>query len=111
MALEIKPSIADKLPMTVKSVLAKMETEDQINFQDEFQRKSKSAGLMLFLAIFFPIQHFILGKFGIGLVFWFTGWGFGIWYFIEWFLASKRVREFNGDVATKILTDMKLMQC
>ena len=109
MALEIKPSIAKKLPSTVKSALSKMPTEDQVIFQEEFQKKSKSTGLMIFLAIFFPIQLFILGKTGLGIVFFLTGGGCGFWYFIEWFLTPNRVRETNDDIATKILTDMKIM--
>ncbi len=109
MALDVKPSVAKKLPTTVKAALSKMSTEDQIAFQEEFQKKSKSTGLMVFLAIFFPIQLFILGKTGLGIIFFLTGGGAGLWYFIEWFLTPKRVREINDDIATKTLTDMKIM--
>lgn len=109
MALEIKPSIVKRLPITVKTALAKMSTEDQMAFEHEFKKKSKSTVVMVFLAMFFPIQLFVLGKTGLGVVFLLTGGGFGIWYFIEWFVTPKRVREINDDIATKILTDMKLM--
>lgn len=108
-ALQIQPSVAIKLPATVKAALSKMSLEDQMIFQDEFRKKSKSMGLMVFLAIFFPVQLFVLGKMGLGLIFLFTGGGFGAWYFIEWFLTPKRVRDFNDDLATKTLTDMKIM--
>jgi hypothetical protein len=109
MSIEVKPSVLKKLPTTVKTALAKMSTEDQVMFQEEFQKRAKSTGLMVFLAIFFPIQLFVMGKMGLGFIFLFTGGGFGIWYLIEWFLTPKRVREINEDVATKTLTDMKIM--
>lgn len=109
MALEIKNSMAKKLPATVKAALAKMSTEDQKTFQNEFHKKAKSTGWMVFLAIFFPIQLFVLGKTGLGIAFFLTGGGAGFWYFIEWFLTPKRVRDINDDLATKILIDMKIM--
>ena len=61
-ALEITPSIAEKLPTIVKSALNNMSAEEQMMFQEEYEKKSKSTGLMVFLAIFFPIQLFLLGK-------------------------------------------------
>ena len=64
---------------------------------------------MLVLAIFFPIQLLLLGKIGLGIVFWLSCGGLGIWWLIEIFLTPKRVREFNEDVATKVLTEMKIM--
>lgn len=109
MALEIIPSIAEMLPVTVKSALAKMSAQDQSMFQEEFEKKRKSSGLMLVLAIFFPIQLFLLGKTGLGIAYWVTGGGMGIWWVVELFLTGKRVREYNEDVATKILTDIKIM--
>ena len=109
MALEITPSMAEMLPTTVKSALSKMSTEDQSMFQEQFGRKCKGSGLMLILAIFFPIQLFMLGKTGLGIAYWLTGGGMGIWWVIEIFITGKRVREYNEDVATKTLTDMKIM--
>ena len=109
MALDVKPSIAKNLPTTVKSALSKMSPEDQSAFEEDYEKKAKSTGLMVFLAIVFPIQLFFLGKTGLGIAFLLTGGGFGAWYVIEWFLTPKRVRELNADVATKTLTDMKIM--
>jgi len=110
LSLDINPSIVDKLPITVKSALSKMSTEEQMMFQEQYQKKSKSVGLMVFLAIVFPIQMFLLGKTGLGVVFILSLGGLYIWWIIEWFVTPKRVREYNGDVATKIVTEMKIMQ-
>ena len=39
-----------------------------------------------------------------------TGGGLWGWWIIECFLTPKRVREYNGDAATKILMEMKMMK-
>ena len=41
MALELNSSIAEMLPVTVKSALAKMSAQDQSMFQEEFEKKRK----------------------------------------------------------------------
>lgn len=109
MALELKPSVMAALPITVKTALAKMSLEEQLMFQEMFEKKSKSLAPMLLLAVLFPIQHFLLGKTGLGIVFFLTGGGLWIWWIIEWFLTPRRVREYNEDVATKLLMDIKIM--
>ena len=65
---------------------------------------------MVFLAIFFPIQLFLLGKTGLGIAYLITAGGLSVWWIIEWFITPKRVREYNGDIATKIITEMKMMK-
>lgn len=110
MALEISTSITDNMPSTVKSALSKMSTEQQSQFVDEYQRKSKSQGLLMALAIIFPIQLFLLGKTGLGILFLATFGGLWVWWIIEIFMTPKRVREYNADVATTIIRDMKIMQ-
>ncbi len=110
MALDINPSLLDNLPGTVKAALSKMSPEQQSLFCEEYQRKSKSTGLCVALAILFPIQLFLLGKTGLGIVFWLTGGALGIWWLVEIFLTPKRVRAYNADVATAVVRDMKIMQ-
>jgi hypothetical protein len=65
---------------------------------------------MLVLAILFPIQLFFLNKTGLGIAYWLTAGGCGIWWVIEIVLATKRTREFNDDIAKAIIRDMKIMQ-
>ncbi len=55
LTLSPKPRIVDKLPVTVKSALNNMSTEEQMMFQEQYEKKSKSTGIMIFLAIFPPI--------------------------------------------------------
>lgn len=39
--------------------------------------------ITLLLAIFLPVHRFYVGKIGIGILFWLTAGGFGIWYIID----------------------------
>jgi hypothetical protein len=107
--LEITPSIADTLPSSVKQALSKLPTEIQSTFEDEYKRKYKNKTVMLLLAIFFPIQHFLLGKVGMGILFFITLGGLWVWWVIEIFLAIPRTRTFNEDLAKTILRDLKIM--
>lgn len=109
MALSIKPSIASVLSPSIKQALASMSDEAQSSFEDEYSRKSKSATLMVILAIFFPIQLFLLGKTGLGVAFLLTAGGVWVWWIVEIFLASGRTREYNQDIASQIVRDMKIM--
>ncbi len=109
MSLEIESSVADKLPNMVKTSLAKLSTEHQSQFVEEYKRKSKNLGVMMVLAILFPIQLFLLGKTGLGVALWLTGGGLGIWWLIEIFLTPKRVKDYNENIATTIMRDLKIM--
>ena len=109
MSLIIKESLQDHIPITVKSTLAKMSNDEQAMFQSEFERKKKSTGVMVILAIFFPIQLFLLGEIALGVLFLFTWGGLGIWWIIEIFITPRRVRNYNKDIATEIVTDLRIM--
>lgn len=61
------------------------------------------------LAIFFPIQLFLLGKTGLGVAFILTGGGMFVWWIIEIFMTPKRVRDYNENVAATIMRDLKIM--
>jgi len=109
MALVIKAELLRELPTTVKSSLAKMSEEDQTMFQKEYEEKRKSTTSMVLLAIFFPIQLFLLGKTGLGIAFLLTAGGMGIWWIAELFMTSGRVRTYNENIATNILMNMKIL--
>lgn len=59
--------------------------------------------LMMAFSILFPIQLFFLGRVLLGILFLITGFGFGIWYVVEWFMTPGRVREYNTRVAEEVL--------
>ena len=107
--LDITPTIADTLSSSVKQALSKLPSEIQSTFEDEYKRKYKNKTVILLLAIFFPIQLFLLGKVGLGIFFFLTLGGFYVWWIIEIFLAIPRTRTFNEDLAKTILRDLKMM--
>ena len=109
MSLLIKESLLPHIPATAKAALAKMTPEEQTLFQSEFEKKKRSTGWMIFLSIFFPIQLLLLGKTGLWWVFILTLGGCGFWAIAEIFMTPRRTREYNSDIASKILTDMKIM--
>jgi hypothetical protein len=109
MPLEIETSIADQLPMMVKEALSKLPTEKQGMFVDEFKRKAKSPGVMLALAIFFPIQLVLRKKTGLFIAYWLTLGGLGFWWIAEIFMAMSRTRAYNEDLSKEIIRDIKIM--
>ena len=77
-------------------------------FLSEYRRRSRSVGVMMTLAILFPIQLFFLGKVGWGVFFWLTGFGFIIGYLVEWFLTPGRVRFYNEATALGLVHYLKM---
>lgn len=98
-----------KYPPVVMASFNKMDETQRLTFESAYNQQAWSKGVIVVLAILFPIQHFLLGKTGMGVAFWLTGGGIGFWWIIEIFLASGRVDEYNGQVATEIARDLKLM--
>ena len=109
MGLVIEPNIEKQLPQSVKIGLSKLTEDSQSAFEFEFKKKRKSAFVTFLLAVFFPIQHFLLGRPWLGFFFWFTGGGFFVWYVVEIFLSFKRNGDFNKDLAVKLMRDIKIM--
>ena len=109
MSLEISTELANKLPSSVKNSLGKMPSEQQAVFEEEYSRKKRNPVLLLILAILFPIHFFLEGRVGMGLLYWITIGGFGIWWIIEIFLVWGRTNRYNEDQSKALLRDMKIM--
>jgi len=101
-------SIKKNLPSMVRNELAKMEAIKQEEFLEEFKRKSKSIGLAyLFLLIIFAAHYAYLNKWGIQILFWITCGGIFIWWFIDVFRIPGLVRNYNKDIATNVMRNLK----
>lgn len=109
MALEIRSDVANQLPSSVKNALGRMPGDQQAVFEEEYVDKRRSAVLMLLLSILFPIHFFFEGRVGLGILYWLTLGGFGIWWFIEIVTVWGRTKRYNQDSATALLRDMKIM--
>lgn len=109
MALEIRSDVAKQLPSSVKNALGRMPGDQQAVFEEEYVDRRRSAVLMLLLAILFPIHFFFEGRVGLGILYWLTFGGMGIWWFIEIVTVWGRTKRYNQDSATALLRDMKIM--
>ena len=94
----------------VQTSLKKMNEDQRLNFESEYNRRKASKGTMIALSILFPIQLICLGKVGLWFVFWFSGGGLLVWWIIEMFLTPKRVEEYNREVSMDIVRDLKIME-
>ena len=99
----------ESLSPTVQGTIANMTEQQKLAFESEYNKKAKSVGPYVFLAIVCPIQFILLGKVALQIVFTLTLGGFFVWYIIEWFLTPKRVREYNETIATDIARNIKIM--
>ena len=93
----------------VESGLSKMTDEQRQHFEYEFMQHKKDSTVMLVLAIFFPIQLFFLKKAGLGVLYWLTFWGLGLWWLIEIFMTPKRTRLYNYKLAIDLYEHVKRM--
>jgi hypothetical protein len=66
------------------------------------QSKIKSTGMAYVCWFIFGFQFAYLNKWGLQLLFWFTLWGFGVWWFIEMFLIPGRVERYNANIYAQI---------
>ena len=108
--LHIESSIADILPTMVKSTLSQLPEDKQSMFVEEYKRKCKSVGMAyFFLIICLGIPYGYVGKWGMQVVYWLTGFGAGLWFVYLLFALPGMVREYNQDVATQIARDLKVM--
>ena len=97
-------------PPIVQSALARMDQDQRLTFQSEYNYRKKKLTPMIFATIFF-LHFFFYGRVGLGVVYilvCLTVLGF-VWYFVEICMIGKRMRDHNYDLAVNIARDMKIM--
>ena len=115
------------IPAEITERMANWNPNHRIEFVAEYNRMSRSPGIMQLFAMVFPIQHFLLGRWGMGIIFMLIGpfillagliasaaadapgifaialvvamLAWPIWYVVEMFLTQGRVREYNQALA------------
>lgn len=107
MLLGISPGIARQLPPAVRRALGRIPAKRQAAFEAAYRQKRRDTLLLGLLAIFFPIHFFFEGRIGLGLLYWLTFGGFGLWWLIEVITVWGRTARFNEDMATALLRDMQ----
>jgi len=104
----IDPKIQERLTPSVRHMVLKLGEKEQQMFWMQFPSQSKDPTVMTLLAIFFPIQFFLLGQIGLGVAFFLTGYGCCIWWVIEWFLAAGRTRKYNDTIALTLIQGIRM---
>lgn len=109
----LTPAILDTLPASLRQTIAALPEHQKLTFEEDFMRKRKSVGAFLAIAILFPIQHFLLGKTGLGILFVIScllliG---SLWYIFEIFYTPfKRIPEYNENLARSLIRDISAAQ-
>lgn len=106
--LNIPASVASSLPSMVRNQLAKMNAQQQSEFLEEYNRKSKSSGIGYLSWLFLGWHYIYLRKWGWQVLFWVTGGGFLLWWFIDLFRVGGMVREWNNEVANEVMRNLKI---
>lgn len=91
------------MPPGAASAYEELDDSQKAAFNAHFNSLKRNTPLMVLLAIFIPIQLFLLGKIWLGILFWLTGGGLGVWWIVEWFLTPDRVRQYNTRIASETL--------
>lgn len=103
----IPASIADNLPAMVRNELAKLAAQKQEEFVEEYRRKAKSIGIAYVLWFLLGWHYVYLRNWGVQILFWLTLGGLFVWWFIDLFRVPGLVHNYNKDVATDVLRNLK----
>lgn len=108
----IPTSLRGELPEAARAALDEQSVRIQNAFANEYDRRSKKVRNTYLLLLFMPGLHFLQLGFSIvrlvlGFCFIFTIGGLFVWWLLEWFLAPRRVRKHNQDLAMVVLKDVK----
>ena len=103
----IPPSIARNLPAMVRNELGNLPAQRQEEFIEEFKRKSKSIAVTYLLWLLLGWHYIYLRKWAVQFLYWLTLGGVFIWTFIDLFRIPGMVRDYNKDVATDVLRNLK----
>lgn len=95
------------LPPSVQHVVAQMDAGSQAVFFNEYEAKKKKKSLTWVL--WFVGWHYLyLRQTATQLAFWFTGWGCGAWWIVDFFRVPTLVRTANEQVAREALQTLNI---
>ena len=97
------------LPLIVRDKLIKLNISEQLSFEQEYSRRSKSSFNAYFFWLLLGWHYAYLKKWGLQVMFCLTIGGFLIWWLIDLFRVSAMVRNYNKDLSIEILKDITLI--
>ena len=91
----------------VRSELASLPANKPEEYLEEYRRRAKSSGVA-YLYWFLSGWHYAyLRKWGVQFLFGVTFGGLLVWWFVDLFRTAGMVRNYNKDIATDVLRDLK----
>lgn len=96
---------ARKLPATVQHTLVNMPAAAQTAFFAEFDRKRRKVSVGYFAWII-GFHYLYARKVGVQFLFWFTGGGMLIWWFVDLFRIPSIMRSANEQAAREALATL-----
>lgn len=102
----IPASIADNLPAMVRNEVVKLPAQKQEEFVEEYKRKAKTTGVGYILWLV-GWHYAYVREWGMQFLFWLTGGGFLIWWLIDLFRFPKIISNYNKEIATDVLRNLK----
>jgi hypothetical protein len=103
----IPKSISRKLPALVRNEVARLNSQKQEEFLEEYKRKRKSAGMAYLLLFLGGFHCAYLRSWGMQILYWLTLGGFIIWAVVDIFRIPSIVSDRNKDAATDVLRNLK----
>lgn len=73
----------------------------KLMLQSQYYKERKSPGITSILALF-GIHYFYLGEIGLGLLYWMTCGGLGLWWYIDLYRAKRLADIHNQRKADEI---------
>lgn len=89
--------------------MKKLSDEGKVNLTKKYKDKKKSAGIAYLLWFFLGAHYAYLGKWGMFFLFWFTGGGMLIWWFVDALRMPGMINSANEDIATELFQKVKLL--
>ena len=103
----VSPSLANDLPAMVRNELVKLPNQKQDEFFEEYNRKQKSVLLGYVLFFLLGAHYAYQKKWGLQILFWFTGGGVFIWWLIDAFRLPSMIGNYNKDKAVDTMKNLQ----
>lgn len=97
---------ASEIPTIVREKYEKLSEAKQELFYDEFLRKRKTKKMGFILAFLFGFHYIYVRKYGFQILFWVTGGGAFVWWFIDLFRVAGIIKKHNQEVALQAMRDV-----
>ncbi len=105
--LYLSNSIVGNLPAMVRNELAKLSSQKQEEFLEEYERKEKSIFVGYILWLLLGWHYAYQKKWGIQILFWITGGGLFIWWLIDIFRVPGMINNYNKDKAIEVMRNLQ----